>query len=183
MNSTFPSKPITFFAWKLKLNGTGPRATNFPLFFMLWIRISERNRSIGVYSRNFLLPSELKRILFQEQVKVNAKHNQTNYEDWIGILSRTSGIIRSRNWLFEARYSYIFDYLILCFSMSFSFFFHFLSAAMLAIVKQNFYYRKSLVNMIKRLGIQRENHFLFFLIETWKTYRILYTCKEYIEAK
>lgn len=40
--------------------------------------------------------------------------------------------------------------------------------------------------MIKRLGIQRENHFSFFLIETKNVenlYNFMYVRKEYIEAK
>lgn len=38
--------------------------------------------------------------------------------------------------------------------------------------------------MIKRLGIQREEHFFFFLIENVEdVYKILCTSKEYIEAK
>lgn len=67
----------------------------------------------------------------------------------------------------------------------FIFFFHFLSATILAIVKQNFYNRKSLVNTIKRFRIQKENPLFFFNRnqKTWKTYRILCTRKEYIEYK
>lgn len=70
-------------------------------------------------------------------------------------------------------------------SISSSFFFHFLSATILAIVKQNFYNRKSLVNTIKRFRIQKENPLFFFNRnqKTWKTYRILCTRKEYIEYK